>query len=188
VKSSSTTQTPRLSGRQGTADGSRLEYGSDGCAVARCHTGHDVWTGARVHLGKDQEVYDAELHAIYRAVLTLSQEPRSQKITIFADAQVAFQRITSDVPGPKQRYALAIAQQAHSLWEQRRISVQFRWVPAIQAPPAMRRPTSGQRWQHGTNATRSNCLTSSAALPWPTSSEVSPSGSGLRHAHGWSRA
>ena len=33
-------------------------------------------------------------------------------------------------PGPGQRYALAIAQQAHDLWEQRRVSVQFRWVPS----------------------------------------------------------
>jgi len=81
-------------------------------------------------MGKNQEVYDAELHAIYRAMLTLFQEPRGQKITIFADAQAALQRITSDAPGPGQRYALAIAQQAHDLWEQRRVSVQFRWVPS----------------------------------------------------------
>jgi len=40
--------------------------------------------------------------------------------------------------------------------------------PAMQAPPATRKPTSGQRWQHGTNAAQSNCLTSSAARPWPT--------------------
>ena len=40
------------------------------------------------------------------------------------------QRITSDAPGPGQRYALAIAQQAHDLWEQRRVAVQFRWVPS----------------------------------------------------------
>ena len=34
--------------------------------------------------------------------------------------------------------------------------------------PATRRPTSGQRWLHGTNAAQSNCLTGSAARPWPT--------------------
>jgi len=64
----------------------------------------------RVHIGKNQEVYGAELHAIYRAMLTLFQEPRGQKITIFADTQTALQRITSDAPGPGQQYALAIAQ------------------------------------------------------------------------------
>jgi ribonuclease HI len=118
---------------QGTAiwtDGSRLEDGSVGCAIARHHPEHGAWTGVRVHMGKNQEVYDAELHAIYRAMLTLFREPRGQKITIFADAQAALQRITSDVPGPGQRYAIAIAQQAHDLWEQRRVSVQFRWVPS----------------------------------------------------------
>ena len=40
--------------------------------------------------------------------------------------------------------------------------------PAMQAPPATRRPTSGQRWQHGTNVARNNCRTSSAVRPWPT--------------------
>jgi len=52
--------------------------------------------------------YSTELHAIYRAMLKLFQEPRGQKITIFADAQAALQKITPDAPGPAQRYALAI--------------------------------------------------------------------------------
>jgi len=47
--------------------------------------------------------------------------------------------------------------------------------PAMQAPPATRRPMSGQRWQHGSNAAKNNCLTSSAARPSPTRSEVPPS-------------
>ena len=76
-------------------------------SVARYHPQHDAWTGVRVHMDK---IYDAELHAIYRAMLTLFQEPRGQKITIFADAQAALQTITSNAPGPGQRYALAIAQ------------------------------------------------------------------------------
>ena len=50
----------------------------------------------RVYTGKNQ---DAELHAIYRAMLTLFHGPGGQKITIFADAQVALQTITSDAPG-----------------------------------------------------------------------------------------
>jgi len=58
-----------------------------------------------------------------------SKNPRPED-HIFADAQAALQRITSDAPGPGQHYALAIAQQAHGLWEQRRVSVQFRWVPS----------------------------------------------------------
>ena len=60
----------------------------------------------------------------------IKQKKTKRKITIFADAQAALQSITSDAPGPGQRYALAIAQQAHDLWEQRRVSVQFRWVPS----------------------------------------------------------
>jgi len=81
-------------------DGSRLEDGSAGGAVARHHPKYDECTGARVHMDKNQEVYDAELQAIYRAMLTLFQEPRGQKITIFADALAALQdhiRRTSDM-------------------------------------------------------------------------------------------
>ena len=63
-------------------------------------------------------------------MLELFQEPRSQKITIFTDAQAALQRNTSDAQGPGQRYALTITQQAHDRWEQGRVSVQFRWVPS----------------------------------------------------------
>ena len=81
-------------------------------------------------MGKNQEVYVAELHTHLPCYAHAFQEPRGQKITIFADAQAALQRIASDTPGPGQRYALAIAQQAHDLWEQRRVSVQFRWVPS----------------------------------------------------------
>jgi len=75
-------------------------------------------------------------------MLTLFQEPRGQKIIIFADAQAALQRITSDVPGPGQRYALAIAQQAYDLWEQRRVSVQF---PVAPQPCRHRRQREGRR-------------------------------------------
>jgi len=105
-------------------DRSRLEDGSVGCVEVRHHPEHDAWTEVRVHMGKGK-VYDADLHAIYRGMLTIFQEPRGQKITIFTDTQTALQRITSDIPGPGQRYALAIAQQAHGLREQRRVSVHF---------------------------------------------------------------
>ena len=80
-------------------------------------------------MGKNQEVYDAEFHAICRAMLALFQEPRGQKVTIFVDVRTASQRITSDAPGPGQRYALSTAQQEYDLWEQRRAYVQLRWVP-----------------------------------------------------------
>jgi len=54
---------------QGTAiwtDGSLLEDGSRRHGTPE----HDAWTGVRVHMGKKQEVCDAELHAIYLAMLT----------------------------------------------------------------------------------------------------------------------
>jgi len=92
-------------------------------------------------MGKNQEVYDAELHAIYRAMLTLFREPHGQKITVFADAQAALQRIPSDALGPGQRYALAIAQRPHDLWERRK---SLRPIPVGLLPCRHRRQREGR--------------------------------------------
>jgi len=118
-------------------------------------------------MGKNQEVYGAELHAIYRAMLTLFQESCGQKITISADAQAALQWITSDAPGPGQ-HTLSQSHNRHTTYGSNEESPPNSGGSlAMQAPPATRRP-SGQRWQHGTNAAQSSCLTSSAERPWPT--------------------
>ena len=151
----------------GTQDGSRLEDGSVGCSRTAPPRARRVDRSAGPPV--TWEVYGAELHAIYRAMLTLFQEPRGQKTIILTDAQAALQRITSDAPGPGHRYALAIAQQAHCLRGSNEESPSNSYgSPAMQAPPATRRLMSGQRWQHGTNAAQRNCLTSSAAHLWPT--------------------
>jgi len=54
---------------------------SVGCAVARYRHEHDAWTGVRVHMGKNQEVYDAELHAIYCAIVTTEGRGSTQGTT-----------------------------------------------------------------------------------------------------------
>ena len=94
----------RVAGDGDLDDGSRLEDGSVGCAVARHHAEHDAWAGVRVRMGKNQEIFDAKLHAIYCAMLAPFKEPRGQKITIFADAWAALQMIKSDAPGTGHRY------------------------------------------------------------------------------------
>jgi len=65
------------------------------------------WKSHKVHLGWGQEAYDAECAAIARAL----QEAASRShtvgtVTIFTDAQAAISRMTSDKPGPGQKYAL----------------------------------------------------------------------------------
>jgi len=94
---------------QGTAiwtEGSRLEDGYVGCAVAPYRPENDAWTGVRVHM------------------------PDYRHLRRRSAAQEALQRITSDVPGPGQRQAVAIGQLAYDIWGQRRVSVQFWWVPS----------------------------------------------------------
>jgi len=150
---------------QGTAiwtDGSRLEDGSVGCAVAWNHPEHDAWTGVLVH------IYDVELHAIYRAMLTLFQESRGQKMTIFWPPRQPYRGLhpTHQVQDSD---TLSQSHNRHTAYGSNEKSPSNSGgSPAMQAPPATRRPASGQRWQHGINAARSNCLASSAARPWPT--------------------
>jgi len=134
---------------QGTAiwtDGSRLEDGSVGCAVARYHPEHDAWTGVRVRMGKNQEVYDAELHAIYRAMLTLSKNlaargsPSSQMPRQpYRGLHPTHQAQDSDM--------LSQSHNRHTTYGSNEESPSNSGgSPAMQVPPATRRPTSGQRW------------------------------------------
>ena len=135
---------------QGTAiwaDESRLEDGSVGCAVARYDPEHDAWTGVRVCMGKNQEAYGAELH---RPMLTLFQEPprpedRHLRRQPYRGLHPMHQAQDSDT--------LSRSRNGHTTYGSNEESPSNSGgSPSMQAPPATRRPTSGQRWQHGTNA------------------------------------
>jgi hypothetical protein len=89
-------------------DGSQLQDGRVGCSF--------VWknpeggrTGDGTHLGRCREVYDAELHAIARAVRYFAtQDEENQHYTIFSDCKSAIQRCRNDTPGPGQALARMI--------------------------------------------------------------------------------
>jgi len=111
-------------------DGSRLENGATGCAV--------VWrrgrtcTGAKVHIGSNQEAYDAECAALARALEEASKRNTiPEQVTIFTDAQEAIRRMASDEPGPSQQYALQVRQHIATLHRARPgIVIEIRWYPA----------------------------------------------------------
>jgi len=86
-------------------DGSRLDDGAAGCAVVwkRGLT----WAGIKMHLGYNQEAYDAECAALARALESASRRQTGpERVTIFTDAQATIRRMASEEPGPGQQYAL----------------------------------------------------------------------------------
>jgi len=110
------------------ADGSSTEDGACGYAVVWRKKG-EVWKGHRVHLGYNQEAYDAECATIVRA-LRVGRDRRKQqrisKITIFTDAQAAIKRMQTLDVGPGQIYAL----QARWILAEIDCPVEIRWCPA----------------------------------------------------------
>jgi len=75
---------------------------SASCAFARQHPEHDAWTGVRVNMGKNQEIYGAELHVIHRVMFTLFQElyPAARRLLTSQTPRQPCREMTSDAPGP----------------------------------------------------------------------------------------
>jgi len=111
-------------------DGSRLENGATGCAVVwrRGRT----WVGAKVHMGSNQEAYDAECTALARALEEVwKRNMIPERVTIFTDAQAAIRRMASDEPGPGQQYALQARKHIAMLHRARPgIVIEIRWCLA----------------------------------------------------------
>jgi len=65
---------------------------------------YDHWSGEGYHLGTNKEVFDAELYAIYRAVMRFGKRhEHDQEYTIFVDSQEAIKRGLTDHQGPGRR-------------------------------------------------------------------------------------
>jgi len=111
-------------------DGSRLDDGATGYSVVwkRGLT----WAGAKVHMGKNQEAYDAECVALAHALeLAAQRSTTPERVTIFSDAQAAIRRMASGEPGPEQQYALQARKHIARLRRARKgIVVEIRWCPA----------------------------------------------------------
>ena len=90
------------------------------------------WTGRRFHLGKNKEVFDAELYALYRAAKILDERgEEGQDYTILSDSTAALERAASDRMGPGQRFAVAIME-IHDRLAGRGNTLTLRWVPSHQ--------------------------------------------------------
>ena len=69
------------------------------------------WAGRRYRLGKNKEVFDAELYALYRATKILEERgEQGQDYTILSYSTAALARARSDSTGPGQLFTIAIAE------------------------------------------------------------------------------
>ena len=108
-------------------DGSRLENGTVGAALA--FKEKDGWATRGTYLGKNKEVFDAEVFAILQALNLLNdREEREQRYTVFSDSQAAIARVQHDRTGPAQALAKAAIRAVNSITS-RDSTITLRWTP-----------------------------------------------------------
>ena len=109
-------------------DGSRLENEAVGAAVAFKEKGD--WKREGTYLGRNKEVFDAEVFAIGRALEVLNDRgEESTRYTIFSDSQAALSRVQHDRTGPGQALAIRAINTAKSLVD-RGNTITLRWTPS----------------------------------------------------------
>jgi ribonuclease HI len=120
-------------GRAVFTDGSKGEDGWTGCAAV-WRNGEGGWQGRKIFMGRNKEVFDAELYAIWLGLKATRDHqgewaavgPKS--ITIFTDSQAALKRMKNDDPGPGQWLARRILRTERQL-RQAGWTTEFRWIP-----------------------------------------------------------
>jgi len=111
-------------------DGARKEDEWVGCAVVWKEGGR--WNKRRTHLGRQKEVFDAEMYAMSEAMKVVDEKAEKEKVTrvtVFTDSQATLRRIQSDEPRPGQVLALRTMNWTDAL-ARKHIQVEYRWVPA----------------------------------------------------------
>ena len=109
-------------------DGSRLESGEVGVALAFWRDRE--WARRGTFLGKDKEVFDAEVFAIMQTVRLLDERNESGRdYTIFSDAQAAIARVLHDRCGPAQAPVRAVIAAIGDLCG-RGNTLNIRWTPS----------------------------------------------------------
>ena len=85
-------------------------------------------------MGWGQEAYDAECAAVTMAPqVAATRNHTLGTVTIFTDAQAAIWKMTSDDPGPGQRYALEARRHIAALRaKEPNVRIEIRWCPSNQ--------------------------------------------------------
>ena len=111
-------------------DGSRLDDKRVGAAVA--FRGRGGWEQEGTYLGKNKEVFDAEVFAIGQALRVLDERGEDgQRYTIFSDSssQAVLSRIQHDRTGPGQTLAIEAIRVAEAVTS-RGNRICLRWTPS----------------------------------------------------------
>ena len=109
-------------------DGSRLEDKKVGAAVA--FKSRSGWKQEGIYLGRNKEVFDAEVFAIREALRVLNRRGEAGKrYTIFSDSQAALSRIQHDRTGPGQTLAIDAITTAGEIVS-RGNNICLRWTPS----------------------------------------------------------
>ena len=109
-------------------DGSRLEDKRVGGAVA--FKEGNGWSQRGVYLGRNKEVFDAEVFAIRLALQVLDERAeRDRSYTIFSDSQAALSRVQHDRTGPGQTLAIDAITTARGITS-RGNDICLRWTPS----------------------------------------------------------
>ena len=103
------------------------------------------------YLGKNKEVFDAEVFAILRAIRLLSKRNETGRdYMVFSDAQTAIARVQHDRCGPAQVLARAVISLTDDLYD-RGSTLAIRWTPSHegvesneQADKAAKRAAEGE--------------------------------------------
>ena len=87
------------------------------------------WTGELYHLGRNKEVFDAELYAVLQAMgVLLRRQELGKNYTTFSDSTAAIERVRTDRPGPGQALAKAIVHFEEVIRE-RGCTLTIQWTP-----------------------------------------------------------
>jgi hypothetical protein len=87
------------------------------------------------HMGRNKEVFDAELEAIGQAMQRFAQRNKTDRhYTIFSDSQAALRRHSNDRPGPGQAQAHNIID-GEKVLKMNNCTVTLRWVPGHKGVP-----------------------------------------------------
>ena len=109
-------------------DGSRMENGAVGAAAV--YKERDAWRGAGTYLGRNKEVFDAEVFAIHQALHIINDRDESNtEYTVFSDSQAAISRVQHDRTGRGQALAIATIRTARAITD-RGNNITLRWTPS----------------------------------------------------------
>ena len=113
-------------------DGSKLDQGNTGAAVCWKDRNTDQWKEKSIFLGKNKEILDAELWAIWKALEIALKEitnTRDIPVTVFCDSQKALDAIKRPPSWKENRFLRGMIYLTAKKLQENGNKIVFHWVP-----------------------------------------------------------